>query len=115
MLAQRKQAADFLEVLREPEDEFSKMLEPKGPFNRHCAICGATDIHFEEGPTKFKDLMEAAPWIDKTLQNNMVTRAYLERTGQMFDRGPGEYLRWCYETGLYMAGIRQTPPRRRPG
>jgi hypothetical protein len=40
-----------------------------------------------------------------------------ERTSKPkpFDRGPGEYLRWCYETGLYMAGIRQTPPRRRPG
>jgi hypothetical protein len=40
-----------------------------------------------------------------------------ERTSKPkpFDLGPGEYLRWCYETGLYMAGIRQTPPRRRPG
>lgn len=40
-----------------------------------------------------------------------------ERCGKpkAFDAGPGQYLRWCYENGLYMAGLRQTPPRRRPG
>lgn len=62
------------------------MLAPKGPFNPWCALCGSHELHFEQGNTSFKTLVEAGPTIDETARKNAESRALLESLGMTYEQ-----------------------------
>lgn len=43
-----------------------------------CALCGSTDLHFEDARTKFQTLQEAAPYLAEQQRQNAMTRALIE-------------------------------------
>ena len=70
-------------------DEAKGMLKAmisQGPFNAWCALCGSHELHYEDGPTRFKNLQEAAPFIGATAADNALTRAALDAAGLTHDK-----------------------------
>lgn len=70
---------------KEASDALSAMLQPKGVFNNWCGICGSRELHFEEGRTKFKTLVEAAPFIASQALANAESRQALDKAGLTYD------------------------------
>jgi hypothetical protein len=61
------------------------MVSEVGPYKRQCMICGSRDLRFEEGTTKFKTLVEAAPALTQTMYENIETRRELDRMGKTIE------------------------------
>jgi hypothetical protein len=60
-------------------------LIEKAGLARHCGICGSTDVHYEEGRTKWATLQEAAGPIAAMTLANINTRLLLDSLGMSFD------------------------------
>ncbi len=58
----------------------------QGPFNNWCALCGSHALHFKEGVTRYKTLLEAAPALAATMADNMASRAALEAAGLTYEK-----------------------------
>jgi hypothetical protein len=49
-----------------------------GTINLRCAICGSTDLIYEDSPTRFKTLAEAEPHLREAEAENLRAREFFE-------------------------------------
>lgn len=60
-------------------------LFARGVINRHCGICGATELAFEMARTPFRTIDEAMPNLREIERMNLFTRLELDAKGESHD------------------------------
>jgi len=65
--------------------EFLQLSARKMNLNPWCAICGSRELRYEDAPTRWATLIEAAPHLGEIAAANADTRAFLDALGLTFD------------------------------